>query len=141
VHDCAGNNVIPLSRLRHTKKFLLNCDLIQRIEPHVDTTVVHMNDGTEYVVADSAEQIVERIIHYRAQIIAVAGVLQSRNGFSAEATYAHDGDRGDGHDGERTTAAPVAELGHPAGADTDQASPDAGSSTQSEHSPLTEEQQ
>lgn len=122
--------MIPLSRLRHTNKFLLNCDQIQRIEPHVDTTVVHMSDGTEYVVADTADEIVERIIHYRAQIIAVAGVIQSRNGFSAEATY--DGPS----TGSADDATPVAELGEPSG--SDRAS---GTHSQSAQSPLTEEQQ
>lgn len=106
--------MIHVNRLRQQKSILLNPDLFQRIEPHVDTTVITMQDGTEYVVGNTVDEIVERIVEYRARVIAVAGLIQARD-YGDEPSDVHDaGDAG----------APLAEL-----------------TSESQQSPLTEEQQ
>lgn len=66
--------MIHLTRLRHGQTFYLNPDLFERVDTHVDT-VIRLTDGTEYVVVEPAEEIVERIAAFRARIIALAGVL------------------------------------------------------------------
>jgi flagellar protein FlbD len=68
--------VIQLTRLRHDDALYLNPDLFERVDTHVDT-VVRLTDGTEYVVTEPAEEIVRRIIEFRARIIAIAGMMQS----------------------------------------------------------------
>jgi uncharacterized protein YlzI (FlbEa/FlbD family) len=77
--------VIPLTRLRHGEIFYLNPDMFERVDSHVDTAI-RLTDGTEYVVVESAEEIVRRIAEFRARIIALAGVLQA----NAFATVHHD---------------------------------------------------
>lgn len=66
--------MIRLTRLRHESYFYLNPDLFERVDEHVDT-VIKMTDGAEYLVVESAEEIVRRIIEFRAQVIALAGAL------------------------------------------------------------------
>lgn len=68
--------MIPLTRLRHGNTLYLNPDLFERVDTHVDT-VIRLIDGTEYVVVEPAEEIVRRIVEFRARIIVVASVLQS----------------------------------------------------------------
>lgn len=68
--------MIPLTRLRHGNTLYLNPDLFERVDTHVDT-VIRLIDGTEYVVVEPAEEIVRRIVEFRARIIVIATVLQS----------------------------------------------------------------
>lgn len=62
--------MILLRRLNGTE-FGINADLIERIEITPDT-VVSLVDGTKYVVADTVDEVVERIIAFRARILATA---------------------------------------------------------------------
>lgn len=75
--------MIPLTRLRHGDQFFVNPDLFERVDTHVDT-VVRLRDGTEYVVCEPAEEIVRRVIEFRAQVIVVASLLES-SAFAAPA--------------------------------------------------------
>lgn len=68
--------VIQLTRLRHGDTFYLNPDLFERVDTHVDT-VVRLTDGTEYLVSEPAELIIQRITEYRARIVAIAALLQA----------------------------------------------------------------
>ncbi|MGY6499368.1 MAG: flagellar FlbD family protein [Acidimicrobiales bacterium] len=62
--------MILLRRLNGTE-FGVNADLIERLEITPDT-VVTLVDGTKYVVADSVEDVIDRIISFRARILSVA---------------------------------------------------------------------
>jgi len=62
--------MILLSRLNGTE-LGLNADLIERVETTPDT-VLTLIDGTKYVVAEPAREVVARIIEFRARIIATA---------------------------------------------------------------------
>lgn len=62
--------MILLRRLNGTE-FAINADLIERIEITPDT-VVSLVDGTKYVVADTVEEVIERIVAFRARILATA---------------------------------------------------------------------
>jgi flagellar protein FlbD len=62
--------VIQLTRL-NGPGFALNPDLIQRAEATPDT-VVTLVDGTKYVVAESVEQLMERVLTHRASVVALA---------------------------------------------------------------------
>ena len=63
--------MITLTRLSGTV-FLLNVDLIERMDATPDT-VITLVDGKKYVVAESLEAIRHKVVMYRAEIIAVAG--------------------------------------------------------------------
>jgi flagellar protein FlbD len=67
--------MITLTRLRQNTPFILNPDLIERVDTHVDT-VVRLTSGAEYVVNESGEEIVRRTAEFRARVIALAGALQ-----------------------------------------------------------------
>ncbi len=94
--------MIKLTRLRHGQTFLLNPDHIERVDSHVES-VVHLSDGTEYVVVEQADEIVQRIIEFRARILAVASILQTgpfdagRNGSTPARAY-HELDAAPGTD-------------------------------------------
>ena len=62
--------MILLRRLNGTE-FGVNADLIERLEITPDT-VVTLVDGTKYVVADTVDEVVDRIIAFRARILATA---------------------------------------------------------------------
>jgi flagellar protein FlbD len=62
--------VIRLTRL-NGEHFVLNAELIQRVEGHPDT-VITLVDDTKYVVVEAVDQVVREIRDYRASIQAVA---------------------------------------------------------------------
>lgn len=62
--------MILLSRLNGTE-LGVNADLIERVEANPDT-VLTLIDGTKFVVAEPASEVVARIIEFRARIIAAA---------------------------------------------------------------------
>lgn len=62
--------MILLSRLNGTE-LGLNADLIERVETTPDT-VLTLIDGTKYIVAEPAREVIARIIEFRARVIATA---------------------------------------------------------------------
>ncbi|HEX7105170.1 MAG TPA: flagellar FlbD family protein [Acidothermaceae bacterium] len=62
--------MIVLTRLAGPS-FALNPDLIERAEATPDT-VVTLIGGTKYVVAESVEELLEKVRDYRAQVIGAA---------------------------------------------------------------------
>lgn len=65
--------MIRLTRLNGSE-FSLNPDLIHRAEETPDT-VLTLIDGSRYVVVESLDDIIARIVGYRARVVAVAGAL------------------------------------------------------------------
>lgn len=63
--------MIQLTRL-NDERFALNTDLIERIESTPDT-VLTLIDGTKYLVAESLEVVIDRVIEFRARVVATAG--------------------------------------------------------------------
>ncbi|MBC3888649.1 flagellar protein [Acetobacterium paludosum] len=53
-----------LNKQRNGEKFFLNCDLIETIEEKPDTTIKLVN-GKNYVVSDSAAQVISKIISFK----------------------------------------------------------------------------
>ncbi|MBC3797087.1 flagellar FlbD family protein [Acetobacterium tundrae] len=53
-----------LNKQRNGEKFFLNCDLIETIEEKPDTTIKLVN-GKNYVVSDSAAQVISKIIAFK----------------------------------------------------------------------------
>ena len=66
--------MIRLTRLRQTDPLYINPDHIERLERHHET-VVRLLNGSEYVVEESPEEIVEQVIYLRARSIALAARL------------------------------------------------------------------
>ncbi|MGY2081457.1 flagellar FlbD family protein [Modestobacter sp. SYSU DS0657] len=62
--------MIRLTRL-NGKHFVLNAELVQRVEGHPDT-VVTLADDTKYVVVETVDQVVDEIRDWRASIQATA---------------------------------------------------------------------
>lgn len=58
--------MIKLTRF-NGKEYYLNSDLIELVEATPDT-VITMTDGKKYVVAESPEKILEKIIEYKKRI-------------------------------------------------------------------------
>ena len=63
-------SVIRLTRL-NGEQFVLNAELVQRVEGHPDT-VITLLDDTKYVVTEAVDAVVREIRDYRASIQAVA---------------------------------------------------------------------
>ncbi|MFQ5556612.1 MAG: flagellar FlbD family protein [Acidimicrobiales bacterium] len=64
--------MILVTRLNGTR-FALNADLIERVEETPDTVLV-LIDGTKYVVSESVDDIVERVIEFRTRVVTAATV-------------------------------------------------------------------
>ena len=62
--------MIRLTRL-NGEHFVLNAELIQRVEGHPDT-VITLRDDTKYVITETVDQVIRAIRDYRAGIQAVA---------------------------------------------------------------------
>ena len=69
--------MIPLTRLSGSV-FLLNPDLIERVEATPDT-IVTLVDAKKFVVAETMRQVVDAIVAFRAEIIALGAVLEAVN--------------------------------------------------------------
>lgn len=65
--------MIRLTRLNGSE-FSLNPDLIHRAEETPDT-VLTLIDGSRYVVVQSLDELIDRIVAYRARVVAAAGVF------------------------------------------------------------------
>src|SRR3954447_12830896 len=68
--------MITLTRLSGSK-FVLNSDLIERIDSTPDS-VVTLLDGKKYVVCESLEEIVGAVRDYRSQVVAFGSQLVDR---------------------------------------------------------------
>ena len=67
--------MISLTRLSG-KAFLLNADLIERVDCTPDT-VVTLVDGTKYLVAEPLADVLEAVLAYRAAIVSRASMPES----------------------------------------------------------------
>lgn len=67
--------MIMLTRLSGTR-FLLNADLIERVESTPDT-VITLVDGKKYVVADSMEAVLDEVTRYRGEIVALGTLIDA----------------------------------------------------------------
>ena len=65
--------MIPLTRLNRTPLFV-NPDLIQHIEATPDT-VVTLTSGNNFMVRETPEAIIDRIVQYRRRIVHVEHLL------------------------------------------------------------------
>lgn len=61
--------MIVVTRLNNSQ-FAINPDLIERIHANPDTTLV-MVDGAKYIVTESMGEVIDKIAHYRARVIAL----------------------------------------------------------------------
>jgi len=65
-----GRLVIQLTRL-NGERFALNTDLIERIEETPDT-ILALIDGTRYVVKEPVDDVIDRVIAFRARVVSTA---------------------------------------------------------------------
>lgn len=68
--------MITVTRL-NGPAFSINPDVIERIESTPDT-VVHVLGGNDYVIRESVDEVVARIRESRAQVIALANLIEQR---------------------------------------------------------------
>ncbi len=66
--------MITLTRLTGTP-FALNPDLVERVDCTPDT-IITLVDGTKYLVSETIDEVVDAVLAYRAQIIAVASAYE-----------------------------------------------------------------
>jgi flagellar protein FlbD len=63
--------MIQLTRLNHVP-LIVNADLIEHVEVTPDT-VVALTTGQKFLVLESAEDVVEKVLEYRRAIVNAAG--------------------------------------------------------------------
>jgi len=56
--------------------FLLNADLIERVDSTPDTVVTLM-DGKKYVVCETMTEVLDAVVAYRAEIVSVSALLEA----------------------------------------------------------------
>jgi flagellar protein FlbD len=62
--------MIKLTRLNHVP-LIVNADLIEHVEVTADT-VVALTTGQKFMVLESAEEVVEKVIQYRKAILSAS---------------------------------------------------------------------
>jgi flagellar protein FlbD len=67
--------VIFLSRL-DGQQIVLNADLIEHLEAKPDT-IITLVDGTNYVVAESLQEVVNRVRVFKASVLVTCTTLES----------------------------------------------------------------
>jgi flagellar protein FlbD len=67
--------MIRLTRLNQTE-LIINSDLIEHVEIGGDT-VIKLTDGNSFVVKESAEEIVERVVRFKRRILDIGGDMES----------------------------------------------------------------
>jgi flagellar protein FlbD len=67
--------MIKLTKL-NGPSFVLNSDLIERIEAAPDT-VVTLVDGDRYLVTESVDEVIDRIRRHRANVLALSQEIES----------------------------------------------------------------
>ena len=56
--------------------FLLNADLIERVDSTPDT-VITLVDGKKYVVAETMTEVLDAVVAYRSEIVSVSALLDA----------------------------------------------------------------
>jgi flagellar protein FlbD len=64
---CDGGPMIRLTRLNHVP-LIVNADLIEHVEATPDT-VVALTNGQKFMVLESAEEVVEKVIQFRRALL------------------------------------------------------------------------
>lgn len=59
--------MIRLTRINH-KPLVVNCDLIEHVESTPDT-VITMTTGQKFVVLESTDEVIQRVIEFRRTVI------------------------------------------------------------------------
>ena len=67
--------MIQLTRLSG-QRFALNADLIERVDATPDT-VLTLVDGTTYVVAEPVDEVLRRVVEFRATVVATSHQLDA----------------------------------------------------------------
>lgn len=71
--------MIHVTRINHSP-LVLNSDLIEHIEANPDT-VISLTSGQKYVVMESAEDVIERVVEFRRRLaIREASELRKADG-------------------------------------------------------------
>lgn len=75
--------MIQLTRLNHVP-LIVNADLIEHVEVTPDT-VIALTTGQKFLVLESAEEVVERVIQFRRAIVSEHGCPLKKDGRLADA--------------------------------------------------------
>jgi len=74
--------MIHLTRLNHNP-LILNSDLIEHIETTPDT-VITLASGQKYMVQESADEVISRIVDFRRSIFAPGVIIPMKDGAHAD---------------------------------------------------------
>jgi len=67
--------MITLTRLSGSV-FVLNADLIERVDSTPDT-IITLVDGKKYVVAETMAQVLDAVVAFRGEIVALGSLLDA----------------------------------------------------------------
>lgn len=69
--------MIKVTRL-NGKEYFINFDLIETIEETPDT-VITLRDGKKYVVMETTDDIIDRIIEFKRKVLTHSDLIKSDN--------------------------------------------------------------
>lgn len=69
--------MIKVTRL-NGKEYLINFDLIETIEETPDT-VITLRDGKKYVVLETTDEIIDRIIEFKQKVLTHSDLIKRDN--------------------------------------------------------------
>ena len=65
--------MIKVTRLNNSQ-YIINCELIETIEATPDT-VITLTDGKKYIVTESTEEVMKKIIDFRSRVFEKATII------------------------------------------------------------------
>lgn len=65
--------MIKVTRLNNSQ-YIINCELIETIEATPDT-VITLTDGKKYIVTESTDEVMKRIIDFRSRVFEKATII------------------------------------------------------------------
>jgi flagellar protein FlbD len=74
--------MIYLTRLNQVP-LVINSDLIEHIEVTPDTVVV-LTSGEKYLVLESADEVIERVVQFRRRVFTPQPFVKTQNSIKAE---------------------------------------------------------
>jgi flagellar protein FlbD len=80
--------MIVVTRLNRSR-FAVNPDLVERIQATPDTTLL-MVDGATFIVTETLDEVVEKIVAFRARVLATAAAWRTNPDIVATAVTEGD---------------------------------------------------
>lgn len=61
--------MIEVTSIKKDEKFVLNAEVIEKVEEIMDSTTITLINGNKYIVSETADEIVRLVVEYKNKIL------------------------------------------------------------------------